>query len=90
MTEPLRIRPGIRPPRWPTASELRKFLSENVTVVKPGETLVIQVGQDWTSHQVMGLHQALNAGWDEGDPYYPFRVLVVPGTGLGVVQADGA
>jgi len=79
---------GSDEPRWPTPDELRDFLRENVTIVKPGETLVIQVGEGWTPSQVRELTDFLNWQDETGESWLPFRVLVVPGTGLGIAEAS--
>jgi hypothetical protein len=70
--------------------EVRRLLRECVTVVKPGETLVIRVGSGWTPDQMREMQDSLNWGWDSGTPYWPFRVLVVPGEELGVAQVPVA
>ena len=72
-------------PRWPTPDELRDFLRDHVTVVKPGETLVIRTA-DLTPNQMREWQDHFEREADSG--YIPFRVLVVHGDGLGVVEAD--
>lgn len=54
-------------------------------VIKPGETLVIRSG-DWTPMQAEQYQEHLDARHDAGE--IPFRVLVVIGQELGVVQAE--
>jgi len=66
--------------------EMRSLLRECVTVVAPGETLVLRLSESFTPFQAREWQDALNAGWDGGDPFWPFRVLVVIGEELGVVQ----
>ena len=60
--------------------EIRQLLSECVTVVKPGETLVVR-GQNWTPPQVRGIQQAMDDMYQYGS--VPFRALAVPGDELG-------
>ena len=70
-----------------TPEQIRSFLKDNVTVVAPGETLVIR-SATLTPAQMHEVSEALN--WaDEDGPYLPFRTIVVPGEELGVVQ-DGS
>jgi hypothetical protein len=70
-----------------TADEIRAFLGEHVTVVAPGETLVIRVdAPPWTPNQMHELQGALNEAHEDGFP----RCLVVPGAELGVVKPDVA
>lgn len=72
-------------PRWPTPDELREYLTGNVTIVKPGETLVVRVS-DLTPSQVHEYQDALNRNFEQG--FIPFRALVVYGDALGVVSAS--
>lgn len=74
------------PQRKPlTQDEVYQLLRECVTVVKTGETLVIQVGDGWYPEQIRQIQEALNCA-DENGPYWPFRTLVVPGERLGVAE----
>ena len=73
-----------------TKDEVRQLLRECVTVVKPGETLVVRVGGEWTPAQMREMQDALNWGWDDGTPYWPFRTLIVYGEELGVAEVPGA
>lgn len=66
------------------AGEFRDFLKANVTVVAPGETLVVRA-PDLTPAQIREFMDALNWG-DENGPYLPFRTVVVPGDELGAVS----
>ena len=75
----------IEPDRL-TPEDIRSLLRECVTVVAPGETLVLRLSESFTPSQAREWQDALNAGWDGGDPFWPFRVLVVIGEGLGVAQ----
>ena len=72
--------------RW-TPEEIRSFLAENVTVVAPGETLIIRAYSDWTPSQCIDYQRYVNEQFDGG--FLPFRVLLVHGAELGVVKADG-
>ena len=68
-----------------TADEIRQLLSECVTVVKPGETLILRVPWTTTPTQVRELQVVLDetTAWLE----LPFKALVVPGDELTVAQA---
>ena len=70
-----------------TEDEIRQLLRECVTVVKPGETLVIRGDRDWTPNQMREVQDMLDAAvkWRE----LGFTVLVVPGEELGVAEAAG-
>lgn len=70
-----------------TPDEARALLRECVTVVKPGETLVLRVPWGTSPNHLRELTDALNCEW-EGEPLLPFRTVVVPGDGLGVVQPE--
>ena len=74
----------IQPPPL-TADEIRHLLSECVTVVKPGETLILRVPWTTTPTQVRELQVVLDetTAWLE----LPFKALVVPGDELTVAQA---
>ena len=74
-------------PRW-APEEIRDFLAENVTVVAPGETLVIRARDDWTPNQVREVQESLNAALEHGS--ISFRCLVVPGAELGKASESGA
>ena len=64
--------------------EIRSFLKDNVTVVAPGETLVVRVS-GFTPEQLREYSNALNWCDPDGNAFLPFRVLVVEGSELGVV-----
>lgn len=68
-----------------TAEQAREWLRENVTIVKPGETLVIRVN-GLTPSQVHEYVESLNAATDTG--YIPFRCLVVDADELGIVPQE--
>ena len=74
----------VQPPPL-TADEIRQLLSECVTVVKPGETLILRVPWTTTPTQVRELQVVLDetTAWLE----LPFKALVVPGDELTVAQA---
>lgn len=78
----------ILPPPPPLTSEqVRQLLRECVTIVKPGETLVVRVPWTTTPTQLREYQRAMDSA--EGG-VIPFRVLVVAGDELGVRQAaDG-
>lgn len=69
-----------------TPEQIRDFLKDNVTVVAPGETLVIRT-DTLTPDQAREVMDWLNWADEEG-PFLPFRTIVVPGDELGVVKAD--
>jgi hypothetical protein len=79
----------LPPPRWPTADELRQFLRDNVTIVKPGETLIIRVPENWSPDQAVRYEDAMNAADETGTPVLPFRTQVVAGLELGIAEAGG-
>ena len=74
----------ILPPEPPlTKDQIRSLLRECVTVVKPGEVLVIRAPGDWTPGQLREYAEHLE--------YYAgemgIRAMVVVGDGLGVAEA---
>src|SRR5271166_1949931 len=69
------------PPLSP--DEIRQLLSECVTVVKPGETLVIR-GRDWTPMQTREIQQVMDGLHEDGQ--VPFRALAVFGDELAVAE----
>jgi hypothetical protein len=79
---PFGYRVILQPPPL-TPDEVRQLLRECVTVVRPGETLVIR-GRNWTPLQVREIQQVMDAMHEDGR--IPFRVLAVFGDELGVVQ----
>lgn len=73
------------PPRFLTEDQVRQLLAECVTVVKPGETLILRLGREWTPgqfHEVQGMLDDVIRYRD-----LPFRALAVPADGLGVAEA---
>ena len=70
-----------------TPDEVRQLLRECVTVVKPGEHLILRVPWSTTPSQVRELQEVVNemAGYLE----LPFRMLVLPGDELGVAEPGG-
>ena len=79
---PHQHRVNLQPP--PLAEdEVRQLLRECVTVVKPGETLVIQ-GRNWTPNQVREIQDWMDAEHESGR--IDFRVLAVIGDELGVAE----
>ena len=67
--------------------EIRQLLRECVTVVKPGETLIIRAHDWWTPSHVYEVQQVLNGLRDEWG--LPWRAIIVPGAELGVAEAPG-
>jgi hypothetical protein len=68
-----------------TPVQIRQLLSECVTVVRPGETLVVRVPWTTTPSQLREYQRVTDSA--EGG-VIPFRVLVVAGDELGVVQPE--
>jgi hypothetical protein len=67
--------------------EVRQLLRECVTVVKPGETLVVRVPVSTPPHVVRELQELADYAQQEG---MPFPVLIVVGDELGIAEAPGA
>lgn len=84
--QPLRVLPSSLTVLDP--ENVRQLLRECVTVVKPGETLVVQVPMETTPWQVRELQDALNAITEDRE--LGFTVLIVPGCTLGVAEDDGS
>ena len=78
-----RLRVLAQPPPL-TPEQVRYLLRECVTVVKPGETLVIR-GRDWTPSQISEMQRYIDFMGEEG--VISFKVLIAPGDELGVVQS---
>ena len=78
---PYRIIP--QPPPL-TPDEIRQLLRESVTVVKPGETLILRVPWTTTPTQVRELQDSLT----ETEEYMevPFKILVIPGDELTIAE----
>jgi hypothetical protein len=73
-------------PRFLTEDQVRQLLSECVTVVKPGETLVLRTGREWTPSQMREVQDMLDEfiKWRK----LPFRAMVVPADDLAVAQRE--
>ncbi len=69
-----------------TPDQVRCLLRECVTVVKPGETLVVRVGFDITPAQVRELQEAADGMCEYRG--FPFKVLVFPGEELGIAEPE--
>ena len=76
------------PPGSPllTPETARALLRECVTVVSPGETLVIRVPDTWTAQQADVYQEYADAATASGR--IPFPVLVVLGAELGVARVE--
>lgn len=68
--------------------EARALLRECVTVVAPGETLVIRAADTWTPRQVHDVQGRLREVI--ADRGLTFEVLLVPGEEFAVVRRDDA
>ena len=66
-----------------TPEQVRDFLRENVTVIAPGETLVIRT-TDLTPNAMREYQEALDAWYENGR--LPFRCIVLHGDGLAVAS----
>lgn len=66
-----------------TPDQVRCLLRECVTVVQPGETLVIR-GRDWTPNQVREIQRAVDAMREDGA--IGFKVLAVTCDELAVAE----
>ena len=74
------------PPRFLTEDQVRQLLAECVTVVKPGETLVLRMGQEWAPSQLREVQEMLDEAikWRE----LPFKAIVVPADELAVAMPE--
>ena len=75
------------PERPLTPDEMHSLLRECVTVVKPGEILVLRCGPEYTPNHLRDIQEVANEMARFGD--WPC-VMVVPGDELGVVEAGDA
>jgi hypothetical protein len=64
--------------------QVRQLLRECVTVVKPGETLILRCGREWTPQQMREIQDSVDAMAEFRD--LRFKVLVVPADELGVAE----
>jgi len=76
----------IQQPPPLTPDKVRQLLRECVTVVKPGETLILRVPWSTTPTQVRDLQGALTGCTEHLEA--PFKVLVVPGDELTVAEPE--
>jgi hypothetical protein len=67
----------------PSPDEIRQLLRECVTVVKPGETLIVR-GTNWTPGQTREIQQVMDEMHELG--IVPFKALAVFGDELGVAE----
>jgi hypothetical protein len=73
-------------PYWHlTPAEVRDLLRECVTVVKPGETLIVRVPSSLTPAQSREYQDAMDSAIDYW--HLGFKALVLPAEGLGIVEA---
>jgi hypothetical protein len=79
-------KPHVLPQRKPlTKDEVYQLLRECVTVVKPGEALVVRIA-DLTPNQHREYQQAVREWHERGD--LPFQVFIFIGDELGVVRSS--
>lgn len=71
-----------------TPAEVRQLLRECVTVVAPGETLIIRAHDSWTATQLGEVQRVLNRIREDWD--LPFWAIIVPGAELGVASSKHA
>lgn len=83
--QPLRI---IPPPPALSPDEVRQLLSECVTVIKPGEVLILRGRDGWTPEQVGEVHRAAAVWLEENAP--AVRALAVPPMEIAVMPAGEA
>jgi hypothetical protein len=80
-------KPPVVLPRIPplTEEQVRFLLAACVTVVKPGETLILRCGREWTPNQMREIQEMIDhvAEWRG----LGFTVLVVPADELGIANA---
>jgi predicted SAM-dependent methyltransferase len=72
-------------PKPLTKDEVRQLLRECVTVVKPGEALVVRIA-NLSPAQCREYQRAVTDWHEAGD--LPFRAFIFVGDELGVVDAD--
>jgi len=72
--------------RFLTEDQVRQLLSECVTVVKPGETLVLRMDREWGPQAMREVQDMLDEviRWRE----LPFRAIVVPADEVAVAQPE--
>ena len=69
-----------------TPEQVRQLLRECVTVVKPGETLIIRVPLTWTPTMVSDYNTTIQDVHEMME--LPFRAMVVPAEGLAVAEPE--
>lgn len=83
-----------QPPRWMpprpalTQDEVRQLLSECVTVVRPGEILVLRAPEDWNPDQALQLQEYMGYWLAENAP--DIKVMVIPPMEIAVMQTGAA
>lgn len=68
-----------------TPDAIRQLLRESVTVVKPGEVLVLRCPEDWVPSQVSEMHDCVNWWLRENAP--DIRAMVIPHLDMAVAEA---
>ena len=77
--------PSPSPPPSLTPDQVRHLLSKCVTVVKPGEVLILRAGEGWTPTQVQEVQKAAAEWLEDSAPGVkvmvvpPFEIAIVPG-----------
>ena len=78
---PYRVLP---PPPPLSPDEIRQLLRECVTVVKPGEHLILRIPWSVTPTQV---HELQDFATETAESLgLPFKVLILPGDGLAITE----
>ena len=72
----------VPPPLSP--DEIRQILRACVTVVKPGETLIIRVPLTWTPTMVGNYNDTIQSVHEMME--LPFKAMVVPAESLGIAE----
>jgi hypothetical protein len=80
--------PHVMPPDPPLSpAQVRYLIRQCVTVVNPGETLVIQ-DPNWTPSQIREIQNWMDREYEDGR--ITFKVLAVPGGELGIAQTEAS
>ena len=67
--------------------ELRALARRYITIMEPGEVLIVRVPASWPPRTVRELNEALTAVCSDPNRDLCIKVLVVPGDGMAVATA---